>query len=114
MTPEQLSKIEARLNAATPGPWYAHATDDDMAMNARYVGLEPCKFRHDERCGMGADCDAPENVIAITLLQHPALALADENDENTLFIAHAWTDIGNLVAEVRRLRAAMGGGKEDA
>lgn len=110
LTDEELTEIEVRANAATPGPWYAHATDDEVFSNARYISLEPGEFRHDNKRSMDSQSDEradSEQVIAITLLQSPRLADCDECDENTLFIAHARSDIPRLIAEIRRLRAMI-------
>jgi hypothetical protein len=107
MTDDDLEQIEKRAAEATPGPWYPHRTDDQVHSNARYVSVEPSDFAHDNKTRMWAGSRQqanPEGVIAITLLQSPGLAVADACDENTLFIAHARTDVPSLVSEVRRLR----------
>ncbi len=112
MIERQLQQIEERVAKATPGPWYAHATDDMYATNARYVSIKPGNIHHhDNKRGM-SDGDKhqadPNSVVAITLLQAPLLARTDECDENALFIAHARTDVPLLIAEVRRLQAQVG------
>lgn len=110
MSDAELIEIETRASAATPGPWYAHATDDNVFSNARYVSLEPGEFRHDGKQSMDEeshDKADSEKVIAITLLQSPQLADCDECEENTVFIAHARSDIPRLIAEIRRLRAMI-------
>lgn len=106
MTEERLKEIERRANAATPGPWYAKATDDEKFMNARYVSTLPGEFRHDHKRSMAPDeCDETA-VVAITLLQTPGLAaVADDRwDENTEFIAHAREDIPALISALRAER----------
>lgn len=91
-TPDFIAQQRAIIKAATPGPWYAAATDDRMCMNARYVTTKPCAFEHDQANSMDVDCvQEPETVIAVTLLQSPPVATADECDENTVFIAEART-----------------------
>lgn len=110
MTEQRLAEIEARANAATRGPWFAHATDDQMFMNARYVSITPGSFHHDEGNGMAEGWSSQvdsETVVAITLLQSPRLVDPDEMDENTEFIAAARFDVPALVMEVRRLRTAL-------
>src|SRR5688572_27393179 len=102
LTDADLEAIEARCRAATPGPWYPRATDDELFQNALYVGLragrhEPGTLRHDNRPGMSSahrQQEPPDQVVAITLLQYPRLAdVGDARwDENTLFIAHARED----------------------
>lgn len=112
---DELAEIEARAGAATPGPWYAHATDDEVFSNARYVSVQPGEFRHDNKRGMDSQSDEradSEKVIAITLLQSPRLAECNECDENTLFIAHARSDIPRLIAEIRRLKAGVSDSQE--
>lgn len=74
MDEAKLQEIEARANAATPGPWYA-------GNGHPYVTTE--------RMGFGI-------VVARAL----------EGNDCT-FIAHARTDVPVLIAEVRRLTAAL-------
>lgn len=134
-----LAEIEARAKAAaalaekaTAGPWYAHATDDEYFMNARYVGTVPGPqsrtrtveladgttreftttgdFIHDGGNGMALgfpDQADSESVVAITLLQQPRLADPDGCDENTLFIAAARSDVPALAADVAALVAEV-------
>lgn len=125
MTEEELQAIEARANAATPGPWYAIATDDEHFQSAAYVGLEKRGKLGEgllieetgELLGAGLYNDGgrrkkrlmpggvdPETVIAITTLQYPRLADLENHSENALFIAYARDDVPALVSEVRRLR----------
>lgn len=104
ITNEQLKAIRDRCNRATPGPWYAHATDDDMCMCAEYVGTVPCEFAHDQKAGFNVD---PDTVIAITLLQSPPYCTADIHEHNTRFIANARTDIPALLYEIDRLREEL-------
>lgn len=74
---EWLRQTRERCERATPGPWYSHATDDEVFMNARYVGLDPGDWpKHNGKNGMSVkskDCVDSERVIAITLLQQPRL-----------------------------------------
>ena len=103
MTPERLAEIETRCNATTPGPWEYENIDDGMCMNADVV----------RTCGDGAVDDFPldgpyedkERIVAITLLQAPRFASIADNrwEENAQFIAHARTDVPDLIAEIRRL-----------
>src|SRR5688572_5188527 len=77
--------IEARAKAATPGPWF--------------VGTS-CSWRRILREGDDA------GVIVPTIARdgHPDLSA---NMADLEFAAHARTDIHALVAEVRKLRAAL-------
>jgi hypothetical protein len=77
MTDEQLKQIEARANAATPGPWWV--TDDVVWSD---------KWRIADAVGKWATFD-PEKTPVIWA--------------NLSFIAAARTDVPALVAEVRRL-----------
>ncbi len=101
LSDHELSSIEARINATTPGPWYFHLLDDDWAMNLVAISTIP----DEEHVGDRANFD-PGTVIAATLVQHPRYVCgADERwDENARFIAAARTDVPRLIAEVRRLR----------
>lgn len=79
MTDDELNAIEQRANAATPGPW---------------VDTDPRHIRH-----------AEPNIYA------GDYEVADVYDNNgcddSSFIAHARQDIPALIAEIRRLRAAL-------
>lgn len=81
--PLDLDAIQARLNAATPGPWYAdgseiYAGDPDMhTLHAPWVG---------ETCNVD---------------------LPDHGDRNATFVAAARTDVEQLVARVRRLEGQL-------
>lgn len=77
MTDEQLSEIEARANAATPGPWGIQKSTDDV--NDRF--LMAAVISSDDVVGGG-------------------MYLRDAT-----FIASAREDVPALVAEVRRLHA---------
>lgn len=105
--PLDLEAVEARVDAATPGPWYAVHTDDTAYMNAHYVGTQDRGAFHDNVVGM--DGSRAGETVAITLLQAPDLAAHDGEQwrENTDFIAHARQDVPALIAEVRRLRTEM-------
>jgi len=101
---EWLAAIEAEWAATTPGTWYAHLTDDAHYMNATYVSTVPGPvtqgFVVDNNNGMaeGSPNQAEhERVVAITLLQEPRLADADQSDPNTLFIAHVHQHIPRLL-----------------
>lgn len=73
-----LDAIEARANAATPGPWHWEAEDDCRTLVAADLpNVEPLLFFDD---GWAQPCDRE-------------------------FVAHAREDVPALVAEVRLLRA---------
>lgn len=103
---ETVAKARELVNAATKGPWYPHATDDGLFMNARYVGLRGGDLCHDGSNGMAADWPEQEpsdTVIAITLLQYPRLADADGYDENAEFIAASRELVPQLCDIIDRL-----------
>ena len=77
-----LDAIEARANAATPGPW---TFLPDQRLERRGLGILGPSF---ERVAL-----MPEPAGA-----HPA---------DALFVAHARTDVPALVARVRELEAAI-------
>lgn len=82
MTPEQLAQIEARVAAATPGPWIKQITDDG------YLRVTDNPDAVNGICGFG---DMEET---------------DASDHrNAGFIAHARADIEMLKEEVKRLQA---------
>jgi hypothetical protein len=90
-----LSAIEARVNAATPGPWtvdqmdmYIHAADGFMVASNCPVN-EGWQVR-----GAGAESSG----------KRPA----GSQDANAAFIAAARSDVPTLIAEVRRLRGKVG------
>lgn len=81
-----LDAIEARCDAATPGPWHATGRDDDPGDEGWRVN------------GGGVPGSASERAVAAcpTYSRHAAQDMA--------FIAHSRTDVPALVAEVDRLR----------
>lgn len=110
LTEGELNAISRRVENATPGPWFPAATDDDVAMSACYVTTTPCRFEHDNKFGMAPGTADFDNVICVTLLQHPRLAChkSDKWDENTEFIAHAREDVPALVETTRALMVDNG------
>lgn len=87
MTPERLAEIEAREKAATAAPW-----------TREKPGICPqTGFRE----GVAVAATLGNQMI----YAHPPGGQFPSADAN--FIAHARQDIPDLVAEVRRLRAAL-------
>lgn len=84
MTDDELSQIEARANAATPGPW-REIRRDDPSCAAEYVIA-------------GAD------DISVACTSCNGEYCTGMTDADCAFIAAARTDVPALVAEVRRLR----------
>jgi len=88
LTAAELAEIEARCEAATPGPWKHDPDTAEMAIDGpREEGVV---------AGCGC-CGSPFGVLDNTV------AMA-----NGTFIAHARTDVPRLLAEVRRLRMEPG------
>ena len=80
MNKEQLQEIEARANAAAPGPWFVHS-NDGYDFHGR-VDTADGEFI----------CNLPQPLAA------PSRRALGE------FIAHARSDVPALCAEVERLR----------
>ena len=101
LTDEELSEIEERARAATPGPWHVRQLDDDFAMSLVAIGTVPDTGASER----WQDFDH-RHIVAATLVQQPRYVdVADERwDENANFIANARQDVPRLIAEIRRLR----------
>ncbi len=87
LTDERIAQIEARLAAATPGPWRAVREDkSDVAMGAKpFIILDGANHRCAE-----------------------IRAFCGGNYDNADFIAHAPEDIRYLMDECERLRGRCG------
>jgi hypothetical protein len=86
MTPSDLEAIEQRANAATPGPW------------------DPLFQRNDN--GSWGEVLSEKKLVAEVCTDIGCL-MSDADQNNTVFLAAARSDVPALVAEVRRLRAAL-------
>lgn len=82
ITDGELTEIEARASAASPGPWM---------VNGKAAG------------GWRIDDGNPDRVGMAFLLTPTALVMKKEDAD---FIAESRDDIPRLVAEIRRLRKA--------
>ena len=87
LTDEALAAINARAEAATPGPWRAPKRER----------LEPVVF-----FASGDAADVIQGVAGNSPGKH--IGLSPEDAE---FIAHSREDVPALVAEVRRLRRLL-------
>ena len=100
VTDADLKAIQARADAATPGPWCYIHDDDAMCMNCYAVATD-------------ADADPSDpghaaRFVAGCLVQSAVrIAPPDLWHENTTFIAHARADVPALLAEVRLLRGII-------
>lgn len=90
MTEEELATIEARADAATPGPW----------------AYTP--WGEDQRCG---DVYSYSRRV---LTFGTADGTVDEDDANGKFVAHARADVPALLAEVRLLRRVVQDQQEES
>jgi hypothetical protein len=88
LTSSELDAIEARANAATPGPWERGAT-----------------LR--ERDGKVTTFSEEASVYPPLGEAGPVAVATVAEYDNASFIAHARQDVPALVAEVRRLRGLL-------
>lgn len=94
-TPGWVSEARRLAEAADPGPWHASRADDDHCAVAFYVA------RGDFKRGRWP---SPEQVVAVTFLQYPCLAVSDLAESNTALIAASRDLVLRLCTEVERLR----------
>ncbi len=85
MTDDDLAAIEARLRAASTGPWQSFVEGRDHLGGDNFI-----------RVG-GLDDNEPDMYV---MRDSSPAAVADLD-----FIAHARQDVATLLAEVRRLRS---------
>ena len=94
-TPDWVSEARRVAEAADPGPWHASRADDDHCAVAFYVA------RGDFKRGRWP---SPEQVVAVTFLQYPCLAVSNLAESNTALIAASRDLVLRLCTEVERLR----------
>ncbi len=87
LSDDELARIEARCNAATPSPWIAYVEGRDHTSGSSFIKTGPPKQR-------GQDIE----LTGATVEDHD-------------FIAGARQDIPRLIAEIRRLRSSHEGGR---
>lgn len=104
MTNERLDEIAARVNAATPGPWFTAASS---------VHSEPLSREYD-RIERDTPEDAPDEAYAALPNSCVATVPVVSGDTPTTrgvadaaFIANAREDVLSLLEEVRRLKAPL-------
>jgi hypothetical protein len=88
LTPERIAEIEKRCNAATAGPWFH-----------RQAGMEG----HGQAYDWIADAEGVGRHSKIIVSRESVYGGTPDYS----FIAHARTDIPDLVSEVKRLRAEL-------
>ena len=98
LTEADLTEIEARANAATEGPWYWRNSD----INVYLLGARSRAVMAFKR--MGKQSAQPEFRDNDGLL-HGVQKRNIYDFADADFIAHARTDVADLLAEVKRLRA---------
>lgn len=103
LSDENLVEIERRVDRTTPGPWFVRILSDEWVGTITAITTKPGRLDDPP-----PHFDAKE-VVAVAYLAEPNYVnVADERgDENATFIAHARIDVPLLIAEVRRLRAAL-------
>ena len=92
MTPERLDEIEARADSATPGPWTKKPPE--RLTEGPAAGMLP---------GVCIAATSPSKQNRV--YANPPGGQFPSADQN--FIAHARTDVPDLIAEVRRLKSAL-------
>ena len=88
MTSEELAAIKARAEAATPGPWTTGAGKVEGGQVRELV-------------------IAPNDDVIVAIAYGGFGNPVDRTTEDRTFIAHARTDVSELIAEVERLRALI-------
>lgn len=111
MEQQRLDAIRARCEAATPRPWTADLSEGDCGVYSEDCprGLEDC----DDAC---PQCDRWE-ILKGGLVDGPDYVECGEysyfSDNDAEFIAHARTDIPDLLADVERLTRELEAAKRD-
>jgi len=126
-TQERIDSIKARVNSATPAPWYVNFLDDSHFMNLVAVTTIPDSGKHEALLNLPDDTDTEirDSIIATTLIQAEIqdgrpfveIDLGNPNDvdftgypnynkwdEDAEFIAHAREDIPWLLAKIEELQ----------
>lgn len=104
-----LSELDAMEKAATRGPWYPRATDDDCRMNARFVSTECGPLTEDGRWMHDGQSrsDGFPNSVCVTLHQLTPTIGVNEDDENTELIAASRNALPALLSDLRLCREAL-------
>jgi hypothetical protein len=95
MNDERLAEIRKRLNAATPGPWKAYYSEYEVVTNGGEFVCSVAKCDCDE-----GDEDEEDDIDAV----FDRIAVLSNQ---AAFIAHARTDIPDLLSEVERLKVEL-------
>ncbi len=101
MTPDRLEEIKSRLADATPGPWgWSGCANDRVDVCSKAPGWEGAEI-----AGVTKDYEFNNRDGLVDGMPVMDRAMAHANGA---LIMHAPTDLRELVAEVGRLRAAIG------
>ena len=126
-TQKRIDSIKARVNNATPAPWYVNFLDDSRFMNLVAVTTIPDSGKHEALLDLPNDTDNEirNSIIATTLIQAEIqdgrpfveVNLGNPNDvdftgypeynnwdEDAEFIAHAREDIPWLLSQIEELQ----------
>ena len=96
MTDERLAEIEARWQAATPGPWFWDS----------YQRVMSCAIPVDHPLNVACEDDPPcATILRLNHTGHGDEMPEPEARANARFVAEAWEDVRDLLAEARRLRS---------
>ena len=87
MTEEELAQIEARANAASPGPWTSFVEGRDHQSGDDFIRI--------------SELDAEDDMY---VSRHGNAGSRPPSTADQDFIAHARQDVPALIAEIRRLR----------
>lgn len=99
MTPERRAEIRARARAATPGPWaYELTGDKDNTWN---IGLV---LGEDDEQPLSGQIELEQGDVIEAICE----ASLDGTPDDAAFIAHARTDVPDLLGEVDQLTARLG------
>jgi hypothetical protein len=91
VTDDELRQIEARLAAASPGPWTSYVEGRDHTSGDDFIRVSE---------------DNAEPDLYLSRAVAGGVVPASTADQD--FIAHARQDIPALIAEIRRLRDLIG------
>ncbi len=106
MTDERLAEIRARVEAACPAPWRVNTKDragEDWPIGFVLHGI----------LDVGQDTDGTNWIVTTDGIRASQM-VSGGAEEDATFIAHARTDIPDLLAEIGRLRIEIARLKKEA
>lgn len=105
MDDKRLRGIEARIKAATPGPW-----EVDYSLISAPKSFEQGNKRQSYRDGKRSVMVPQADMVATTCVDE--YIPNPRGDANATLIAHAPEDLRDLLAEVKRMRGEIGENNE--